>query len=152
MTATAYKRSEKLPRGSYFYLQVGHRYYAGEEAVFEEVKEATSTIGAYEKGENFRRGWRGFSWSPTPRKLLTRFKKSGKPKYMQGHQKRPYTWDRETETRTMATGTSTSLLTDDLTKVKQFRRFAQAEAACERLAATYSSFDVKVSVKLHEGV
>lgn len=151
-TSRPIKRSEKLPRGSYFYLQVGHRYYAGEEAVFEEVKVATTTrLVPFKKGENFRRGWNGFSWT-TPRKLLKRFRKTGTPRYMQGQKPRPYTREEKSETRTVATGASNPILTDDLRKVKQFRRKAQAEQACERLKAMYGSLDVKVSVRLKEGV
>lgn len=143
-------RSEKLPRGSYFYLQVGHRYYAGEEAVFEEVKESEATIKAYEKGESMRRRWGSYGWG-TPRRLLKKWARSGKPKYMDGSND-PYRRANKTETRVVATNTSRPILTDDLAKVKQFRRKKQAEDACKRLIAMYGSLDVKVSVRLKEGV
>jgi hypothetical protein len=150
-TSWPIKRSEKLPRGSYFYLQVGYRYYAGEEAVFEEVKEAEATINGHRKGETARSRWGGYSWSPTPRKLLKKWARSGKPKYMDGSND-PYRRAHKTETRVMATNASKPILTDDLTKVKQFRRKKQADDACKRLIAMYGSLDVKVSVRLKEGV
>lgn len=144
------RRSEKLPRGSYFFLRVGHRYYAGEQVETEEVTESKATLHSYDKGGRYRSRWAYEGWG-TPRRLLKRFRKSGRPKYMdQG--KSPYSRQRETETVTRTVvGSTKPILTDDFGEVKQFRRRKQAEEACKKLEAMYRNFDVKVSVKLYEG-
>jgi hypothetical protein len=130
------KKSEKLPRGTYLYLTVGDRFYAGEEValVTDEVRKPL---------EPYIPMWAD-KWS------------KGMASYLRKQGRRIPTYHVHEDTRAVrepkqaVTGTSPKL-TDEFKEVKQFRRLIQAEAACERLNKLYAGLDIRVRIELHEG-
>lgn len=145
-----FKASEKLPRGTYFYITVGDRLYAGEEVVIVEtpVKAPPSYLQPYGKPTGAR-SWRWGLGSPTriPREHAAYYKKRegrAPPEYWMKKEKVP------DPVKRAVTGTKPRL-TDEFKDVKRFRRLNQAEAACERLKAMYAGLDIRVSIELHEG-
>lgn len=144
------KKSEKLPRGSFLYIRVGDRLYAGEEAVVvadtptQAYEHPWYTLNREAKG---RRRSRNYYWtSGMPRRLLDYYRKKGHelPKYMQKKEPKPV------EPKRSVTGTKPRL-TDEFKEAKQFRRLNQAQAACDKLNSMYAGLDIKVVIELHEG-
>ena len=152
------RSDEKLPRGSYFYIQVGHRFYAGEEAEAIEVEvDTTHRLHYYGKnGErpNSRqrrwlsqdsRGWVGRSTRSYQTRHRRDIRKDSVPAYRKPLPKE------EPEIRKEFTGKLTPKLVDTQNEAKQFRRQDRVNSACERLRLCYEGLDVKVSVKYEKG-
>jgi hypothetical protein len=124
------KKSEKLPRGSYFYLRVGGRLYAGEGLNVQEEPpspyghEYAHYVGQKKAKPDGSRMQRWGMWAfddvkPRPRKQTVVGKHP--------------------------------MFTDEFKEVKKFRRLNQAEAACERLKVMYADLGIRVTIELHEG-
>lgn len=138
-----FKKSEKLPRGSYFYVQVGHRFYAGERLVAEETTKTTE-VKAPAREVTDRHWWFIERKIPRSKRLWWRTRHGLHiPKYLQSR--------KVVTTERQLTGERETVLTDNVNEVKKFRRLEQAQKACEKLEALYVGFDVKVTVKLFEG-
>jgi len=147
------KANEKLPRGSYFYIQVGHLFYAGEEAESIEIEDKESaSLTKYEKmGGRFGiRGWAwtGPSWrgrTETRARLKRARKKDLTPTYLKSP-KRP-----DPVMKKEFTGQLKSKLVEEKEQAKRYRRQDLVQNACERLKTVYGDLDVKISVKYEEG-
>lgn len=144
------RSSEKLPRGSYFYIRVGDRLYAGESAVIQTtpVKTPPSYLTPSSKPDGSRR-WRYGCGSITQieRRFRAHYeKREGRkvPEYWMEPEEKP------DPVKKAVTG-SEPRLTDDFKDVKQFRRLNQAEAACDKLNKLYAGLDIKVRIELHKG-
>ena len=136
------KASEKLPRGTYFYLKVGGRFYAGEEVVTKETR--TTERDRYS-------GYSGWDWWGNTHKWS-----QGTAKYLNARGWRIPRYHIEADKPApkdpkVAVIGHKPRFTDDFKQAKQFRRRNQAEAACERITAMYADFDIRVSIELHEG-
>jgi hypothetical protein len=128
----------KLPRGSYLYVQVGHRFYAGEEEVHVEV---TTT----ETQSSPSASMRGYFW---PRATRDNWRHNIYQRAKRGMHIPAYLSTKREETTTRRpTGERRVRLTDDLKEVKRFRTWSQAEKACERIKSVYAGFDVTVTIK-----
>jgi len=149
------KANEKLPRGSYFYIQVGHRFYAGEEAETREVEISNEEpfLGFFNKdgskksgyiAAQYRRGWWSNSWRRGKRAARDR-QKGTEPQYMKPVP-RP-----EKTTKQELTGRRSPKLVDEVKNAKRYRRQDLVQSACERLKVVYGELDVKISVKFEEG-
>lgn len=125
--------NDKLPRGSFFYIQVGPKFYAGKAPVKVEVNthrtEMLPRMGGY-TGRWTR--YRGFQPNkPHCRPVL--YGVSGGEKV------------------TVHTGEFTTIMVDERTEAKQFRRLKQAEAVRDELARDYSDIGVQPTIQLHQG-
>ena len=152
------RSDEKLPRGSYFYIQVGHRFYAGEEAETREIEVDPTTkpaLTCFEKGgsktqEYMQRlrnqyWWTSRSRGPRGKRAARDAQKKTTPTYALPRP-RP-----EKVIRKEFTGKLTPKLVDELKDAKQFRRRDRVDSACERLRTCYEGLDVKVSVRYEKG-
>lgn len=155
------KRSDKLPRGSYFYIAVGERFYGGRDPVKETVSQKDFLF------DSAHNPWEGASY-PKPRKAKRMFGDSwpgGNERWRLNEARDAHSGRTRRATILNAkrlykplqgtievlTGKSVPRLVDDIKDVKQFRRRAQAETVCEELNRMYGEFNVKVTIKLHEG-
>lgn len=152
------KRTEKLPRGSYFYIAVGERFYAGKEPEIKEVKDAAGYYAEAEGIGGYMKPKGGSYYDSMPYHMRVRRSEAEEAaKHPQWHKRtgvvynaaREYT-PRETPVKTL-TGRVSSRLCDDVEGAKKFRRRIQAETACDMLNRQYGSLDIKVEIKLHEG-
>lgn len=151
------RSDEKLPRGSYFYIQVGHRFYAGEiaETIQVEVSNREPVVNYYEKGGRpsaalrrhwaesgydypFRRGSRHARHARDKRKGTLATYAQPKPRI-------------EKSFKNELTGKLSPKLADTVQEAKQFRRQDRVNSACERLKACYEGLDVKVTIKMEKG-
>lgn len=152
------KANEKLPRGSFFYIKVGHRFYAGEEAETREVVSDPSdrpALTLHEKDgrhtADYRRRlrriyyWTSRSKGPRGRRLERDVSKGTLPKYATQY-KRP-----ELEIRQEFTGKLSPKLVDGLDQAKQYRSQKKVDDACERIRTCYRGLDVKISVGFEKG-
>lgn len=151
------RSDEKLPRGSYFFIQVGHRFYAGEQAetIDVEVSNQSTIVRYYNKdgrpsdelaqrwaesrrGYPYRRGSNGARFARDCRKgtlasyakPLPRVEKTVKKEF---------------------TGKRHPILVDSLAEAKQYRSRDKVNSACKRLEACYEGLDVKVTIKIEKG-
>ena len=148
------RSDEKLPRGSYFYIQVGHRFYAGEDRETRKV-----LVSDQEPGIT------GFQKNGRPNLALAkRWAESGAlyPFRRGNNQKRRARDERKGSVATYAkpiarkektyrdefTGKVTPRLVDTKEQAKQFRKKDSALSACEKLKACYQGLDVTVTVKM----
>jgi hypothetical protein len=149
------RSDEKLPRGSYFYIQVGHRFYAGEvaETIEVEVSNEEPFLGFFNKdgskkpGYNarlYRDGYFSNSWRRGNRSARDH-RKGTVPTYMKPRPRPEKTIKNE------LTGRKSPKLVDELKLAKQFRRRDRVDSACERLRTCYEGLDVKVSVGYVKG-
>lgn len=148
------KANEKLPRGSYFYIQVGHRFYAGEQAetVEVEVSNEEPFLGFFNKDRTMKPGYlarqyREWHWSPWRRgnRAARDRRKGTEPTYMKASP-RP-----KKEIKQELTGRLSPKLVDDAKDAKKHRRQDLVNSACERLKAVYGSLDAKISVRYEKG-
>ena len=150
------RSDEKLPRGSFFYIQIGHRFYGGEiaETVEVEVSNEEPVVTYYQKGGKpspalakrweehhgygFRRGNNRARRARDERKGTLATYATPKPRA-------------EKTYRNELTGKHEPKLVDQLSEAKQYRRQDRVNSACERLKACYEGLDVKVTVKMEKG-
>lgn len=152
------KANEKLPRGSFFYIKVGHRFYAGEQAETREVvsdpsdkpvlthyeKDGTQTRD-YRNRMRLRYWWTSRSKGPRGRRLQRDVSKGTVPKYAAQR-------DRPEPVITLEfTGKLTPKLVDGLDQAKQYRSQKKVDDACERIRTCYRGLDVKISVGFEKG-
>ncbi len=146
------KANEKLPRGTYLYIRVGDRIYAGEAVTIQETKVTTPssiyTSGHMRSGR--RRSWRnwygGSLTKMSPRLAQYYAKRDGRPVPSY------YIEDEATPDPTLKSVTgSTPVLTDVIAEAKRFRRKSQAELACKKLEAVYGGLDIPIRIELHKG-
>lgn len=152
------KANEKLPRGSYFYVQVGDRFYAGEMAETREVELDPSNRPAltiYDKNGSFsqdlqrydrrRYWWASRSRGPRGARADRDARKGSTPTYAKPH-KRP-----ETIIRKEQTGKLVPKLVDEQNKAKQYRRKDLVQNACDRLKGVYGDLGVQITVRYEKG-
>lgn len=143
------KANEKLPRGSYFYIQVGSRFYAGEEAETQEVKEVYARPPRCERRgnrfgpvrDNFY-GWGGLHGRTQTRSRVkkdSRLKRAAK--YIQPDK------TEKKEPRKEFTGRLHVKFVDEFEKAKHYRSKKLVDSACERLKTLYTDSGVKVSIR-----
>lgn len=149
------RSDEKLPRGSYFYIQVGHRFYAGEVAETVEVKVSNNEpcLSRFEKDGTktpgysdllYRRGYFSSSWRSGNRSARNH-RKGTVPAYMKPTQRPDPTIKNE------ITGRKSPKLVDEFDLAKQYRNKNKVISACERLRKCYEGLDVKVTIKIVKG-
>ncbi len=135
------KANDKLPRGSYFYIQVGDRIYAGEQLETVEVERRPDRPVAYDDFRSYSYIRRGSSKARSQRDK----RKGTTPNYLKPYRRADPIISKE------LTGYKNPRLVDTVEQAKQFRKKESALKACKRLESVYSELDIKVSVKLHEG-
>lgn len=140
---------EKLPRGSFLYIQVGHRIYAGEEVVIATIQEAIHESAEDHKGR--RRSWQRGGDLSKGRDYWKFFKRTRDrdkvPGYMEKYKGPWWTGPEIVRDKKVVTGEREIKLCDDIKDAKRFRTWAQAQSACERVEAMYVGFDIKVTIK-----
>lgn len=130
------KANDKLPRGSFYYVQVGHRFYAGESLdIIEREIITRPERGIYSPYWHSRRH---------NSRLIKDKRNNNLATYLEP-KKATKTIKRE------LTGTKQPKLVDDVREAKQFRKKNQAQSACERIESVYGALDTKVTIKLYEG-
>jgi len=151
------RSDEKLPRGSYFYIQVGHRFYAGEiaETVEVEVSNETPLVTYYQKGGKpspaLARRWAESGYDYPFRRGSNRARRARDVRkgtlatYAQPTPRTEKTFKDE------LTGKREPKLVDTKAEAKQYRRQDRVNSACERLRLCYEGLDVKVSVRYEKG-
>lgn len=151
------RSDEKLPRGSYFYIQVGHRFYSGEiaETVEVTVDNQEPVVRYYEKGGKpsiaLQRRWEANRANYPFRRGAGRARyerdqrKGSLPTYFKPRQ------CVEKSTKSEFTGRLSPKLVDTVEEAKKFRRQDRVNSACERLKACYEGLDVKVTIKMEKG-
>lgn len=152
------RSDEKLSRGSYFYIQVGHRFYAGDvaEAIEVEVDPTDKPVlSHYSKdgswSQQYRERLRNQYWwtsrsrGPRGARAARDARKKSTPTYAKPRE-RP-----EKIIRKEFTGKLTPKLVDTIQEAKQYRRQDRVNSACERLKACYEGLDVKISVRYEKG-
>lgn len=151
------RSDEKLPRGSYFYIQVGHRFYGGEiaETIQVTVSNREPVVRYYEKGGKpsialqqrwaesrggypFRRGSSHARYDRDKRKGTLATYSKPLPRA-------------EKTIKNEFTGKLSPKLVDTIQEAKHFRRQDRVNSACERLKACYEGLDVKVTIKMEKG-
>ncbi len=141
MNIKSIKRSDKLPRGSYFYLQVGHRFFGGWDHKHTEIEKTTTTLpssamqGSWCWGDRRRMSWRDSPYQRSRYGLKV-------PKYQ--------SVQRATSTERNPTGVTEIVLVDDPKSAKQYRTKSQIEKVQVELERLYRDLDVKISIKLKE--
>lgn len=130
------RSDEKLPRGSFFYIQVGHRFYAGENL---EIREVEITP------ERSYRNWDGYVRDARARRDR---QKGSLADYRKSNWEKDAGIFKPAEVRKEFTGKSTPKLVDSKEEAKQYRKKDSALSACEKLKACYQGLDVKVTVKI----
>jgi hypothetical protein len=153
-----YKRSDKLPRGSYFYVAVGQQVYAGREPVTQVTTDVSAeykiargytkqTTGARNMAEQWAGGNAQWRRNEAQDAALG-------PKSWRARQRTVYNIAREATPPAKPVATPTGALQvrlGEFSAAKQFRKRAQAETVCEELNRLYAGLNVKVSIELHEG-
>lgn len=134
------KANDKLPRGSYFYIQVGDRIYAGEQLETTNVERRVPPP-PYDDFRSYSYIRRGTSKARSQRDK----RKGTTPNYLKPYRRADPIICKE------LTGYKNPRLVDTVEQAKQFRKKESALKACKRLESVYSELDIKVSVKLHEG-
>lgn len=158
ITPPRLKANEKLPRGSFFYIQVEDRFYAGEEAESREVEiKDTPSLNYYAKNgdrlNSRQRRWfsqDGWGWSGrSTRSYQTRHRRDVRKDSVPAYRKPlPKT---EPEFRKEFTGKLSPKFVDEVKDAKKYRRQDLVDSACERLKAMYGGLDAKVSVRYQRG-
>lgn len=151
------KANEKLPRGTYFYIKVGHRFYAGEtieqvEVVTDPTEHRPLTYVTKDGKRTpefqayLRRQYWGTtrSWGPRGTRRERDISKGTLPKYAQPRKRE------EKIVRKDFTGRHHPKLVDDESQAKQFRSKNSVEKACETLRSLYGETGAKISV-LYKG-
>lgn len=143
------KANEKLPRGAYFYIQVGPHFYAGEEAETRPVLvESDAKLRIMPKGS--KRRYSFFMNSRDRKASKTRIGKDVRnetqAKYLTPQQKvLP-------ETKQELTGRLTPKLVETAEQAKKYRRQDLVQNACERLKGVYGDLGAQVSVRYEGGI
>jgi len=158
MRLTDLKSNDKLPRGTYFYIQVGQRFYAGQQIEQIEVESDPSDerpLTHFEKDgrytEVYRRRLQNQYWwtirsrGPKGNRRKRDVSKGTLPKYAQTR-KRP-----EKVIRKEFTGRSLPRLVDELNQAKQFRSKDSVQSACDMLTTMYGKTGAKISVRYYGG-
>lgn len=151
------KANEKLPRGSYFFIQVGHRFYAGEEAETREVEKRNRepTLYQYDKGKRTlnsrqRRWYSQDQWGwRSSKSYKTRNARDARKGTVATYRK-PLP-SKEKEVVQELTGRLNPRLVDEQNSAKKYRRQDLVQSACERLKVVYGGLDVKISVRFEQG-
>jgi hypothetical protein len=133
------KASEKLPRGTYLYIRVGDRFYAGEQVLLQ----TDTTTKTYDYNQ--------WNWWGSRNKYSTSMAKYLREK--KGQKVPPYLVESDEfkgKVQQAVTGRQ-PLLTDEFKDVKQFRKLNQAKAACERLESLYGGLGIRIAIEMHEG-
>lgn len=151
------RSDEKLPRGSYFYVQVGHRYYAGE--VAETTKVVTDNqpviVRYYEKGgkpsKALARRWAdsGYDYPFRRGSNRARHARDVRKDNLATYAKAPPRVEKTTINQ--PTGKLHPQLVDEQSQCKQYRSQQKATSACERLKTCYEGLDVKVTIRFEKG-
>ena len=152
-----FKVSEKLPRGSYFYIKVGHRFYAGEEPVFETVKSEptlSSPITYFQKDGSHTKEFTEYrkmhhrlavsKKGPRGRREARDRRKASLPSYSIPKKKQIVLNKR-------MTGEMIIKLSDQFDEVKKFRCKKAAQNACEKIKRTYGSLVDKIQIQYFQG-
>lgn len=143
------KANEKTPRGTGFYIQVGHRYYAGQAAEKVEVLESDRPpmLSYYEKGGKLTFAYRvrimrenGWMFGTRTNRAKRDRRKGNEAEYRKP--KRPA----ERATVVRHTGGSITRLTDLVSEAKVFRAKEQVENACAMLRTMYGETGATISV------
>lgn len=149
---------QKLPRGSFFYVQVGSRFYAGEQALIVEKEidprfSATLTYhnkdGSFSKEylRNIKNRWsiaRGLG--PRGPRAARNARKGKNPNYAKSDRV-----SSEKIKQKLFTNQLSPKLVDTVDKAKHYRRIFQAQKACERLKVVYGSLGINVSIRHVKG-
>lgn len=135
------KRSDKLPRGSYFYVQVGHRFFAGYDHPHQEIKRTEVITPPSAIAGRFWSPRRNSNWR------YNVYQRSKHGMKIPAYQKTTF---KVTSTQE-PTGQVEIKLVDCPKSAKQYRTKAQAEQVQEKLERYYKDLDIKVSIRLHEG-
>lgn len=151
------KKSVKLPRGSYFYLAVGDRFYAGAETETALVKDASAYYAEAEGVGGFMKPNGSGYYDSMPYHMRRRRIEAEEAVESPVRHKRIGTvyniarefTPRKTLVKTL-TGRVNYRLCDEVKEAKKFRRRAQAELACDMLNRHYNGLDIKIEIKLHE--
>lgn len=147
------KASEKLPRGSYFYIKVGSRFYGGQQIEQVEVlsdprderpltyfeKDGRKTEG-YRQYQVRQYWWSSRSRGPRGSRLERDQQKGSLPKYAEPRKRV------EKVVKQEFTGRSLPMLVDSADQAKQFRKKEQVESACAMLQSLYGTVGANVSV------
>jgi len=154
----AQRSDQKLPRGSFFYVQIGSRFYAGEQALIVEKEidpRFASTLTYHDKNGSFSREYLrniknrwGLSRGLGPRgpRAARNARKGKNPNYAKS--------DRITSEKIKQKHFTNQLspkLVDTVDEAKKYRRIFQAQKACERLKVVYGSLGINVSIRHVKG-
>lgn len=138
------KANDKLKQGSYQYIMVGHRYYAGQKTEMIEITESKSVWAPLSK-RPVRRRYFDFSTNVKDKRHARNARKDSIPTYMT-----PTPPVKETK-RIQIPGLTSPVLTDDINQAKRFRHSEQVENACKMLESMYGKTGADVSVHKVEG-
>lgn len=151
------RSDEKLPRGSYFYIQVGHRFYGGEiaETIEVTVSNQEPMVRYFEKDGNpsiaLQQRWAesrvGYPFRRGPNR--TRYERDHRKGTLPTYSKPlpPI----EKSIKNEFTGKLSPKLVDTIEEAKKFRRQDRVNSTCERLRKCYEGLDVKVTIKMENG-
>ena len=152
------KASEKLPRGSYFYIQVGHRFFSGfsEMSQTREIGVIFPPITFYTKDgkttpelEKYHRQKYGFysqKSGPRRRRAARDRRKGSLPSYSISPPQPPSKINIREKS-----GLLEPRLSDSLDQAKRYRRLSQAKNACEKLKRSYGSLVTNIQVRFYQG-
>lgn len=125
----------KLPRGSFFYIQVGPKFYGGKAPV-------KATVNTHAVEMRPRMGGYFGRWGAAYRGFQPD-KPHCKPVLMASFTRG--------ESVTVHTGEYTTVMVDDVAEAKQFRRWSQVESVCADLTRAYADIGVKPVIHTHRG-
>lgn len=152
------KDSEKLPRGSYFYIQVGHRFFASFQDLSEEkeIEDNFPPISFFTKDgkrspalETYQRKKYGYytqKLGPRGRRATRDLRKKTLPSYAKTA---PIVISKVKFKKSV--GKLSPRLVDSVDQAKKYRRLSQAKNACEKLKRTYGSLVTNIQVRFYQG-
>jgi hypothetical protein len=146
----------KLPRGSFFYITVGHRFYGGEAVEIKEIQSDPSRfipLSYYDKGRKPSRDFLRYqreNWYNRRSRgdQSSRARRDARKKTTATYAKAPPRVERVTIKE--FTGVSMPRLVDSVDEAKRFRHQSRADSACERLRVCYKDIDVKISIHCYK--
>lgn len=129
----------KLPRGSFFYIRLGHLYYGGKAPIKVTVREHVTAMLPTAQARALRWGLSRWSrgWQPNKphcRPVLVGLAYGGKSQEVTRH-----------------TGMFKDILVEDFEQAKQFRRRSQAESVLEDLKRSHAAIGIVPQILLKEG-
>jgi hypothetical protein len=157
MDTPFFKANTKLPRGQYFYIQVGQKFYGGEVAETVEVKTDNRPVltHSFEKGGRpsraLARRWAesGYNYPFRRGSSAARYARDVRKKTLAVYAQ-PMARIEPTITQ-QQTGYSSARLVDSQGEAKHYRVKKAVDSAAERLKAFYEGLDVKVTVRYEKG-